>query len=185
MQTGPVGPDPSRRRSSRPLHGGEGAMMTGRNGSWGESVLSQIVIVMCASCWIGCTSPSGPSPREPASIGPQFWRYSLTEYDLAGSDVVSGPGGRWISKRHTLRPGIEVDPASVRERISRALIADSWHAGGVPTPYGLSKVWEQAPSDLNFRRPARTGEPAHWFFSQTIHVSDDARIVCIYAEVGW
>jgi hypothetical protein len=34
-------------------------------------------------------------------------------------------------------------------------------------------------------RKAKPGEPDHWFFAQTVFISEAADIVAIYCEVGW
>lgn len=51
--------------------------------------------------------------------------------------------------------------------------------------YVLSKIWETSPDDLCFCRLAKEDEPRNWIFNQVIHISQNAEILCIYAEVGW
>ncbi len=131
------------------------------------------------------TADTQPS-KEPQSIGPQFWKYDLDEYDRVDHDVMYGLGGRWISLRFRRKPDAMVDRQTLVTRISTALKGDGWSAESLPNhKYVLSRIWETGPDDLYFGRRARDDEPPHWFFNQAIHVSQDAAIVCIYAEVGW
>jgi hypothetical protein len=53
-----------------------------------------------------CTnSQQSTKSSEPSSIGPQFWKYDLREYEIAESDVLMGLGGRWISVRYARQDG--------------------------------------------------------------------------------
>jgi hypothetical protein len=123
---------------------------------------------------------------EPRSIGPQFWKYDLSEYKQVEHDVMYGLGGRWISLRYELRADGSTNRDEMVARITAALTSDGWVKGALPKGrYVLSQIWETASDDLHFSRDARDGEPEHWFFNQTIHVGKNARVICLYAEVGW
>ncbi|GEM_PF-2670180 len=72
------------------------------------------------------------------------------------------------------------------DRFRSSMKADGWQSK--PTPpqkYVLSKIFETGEDDLYFSRGPRSQEPEHWFFNMAVHVSKDARIVCVYCEVGW
>jgi hypothetical protein len=132
------------------------------------------------------SAPGQRGEPAPESIGPQFWVYDLSEYEQTEHDVLAGLGGRWISVRYTRKPGFSVTRQQLISRIAAALEADGWTREAPPShKYVLSRIWETASDDLHFRRPARDKEPEYWFFNQTIHVSEDASVVCLYAEVGW
>jgi hypothetical protein len=127
-----------------------------------------------------------PEHRTPKSIGPQFWVYDLSKYDIVDNNVVSGMGGRWISVRYQKKNGAVVSRDDVVNDISSSLEIDGWTKEELPErKYVLSQIWEKAGQDLHFTRGAKDEEPEHWFFSQTIHVSTNAEIVCLYCEVGW
>jgi hypothetical protein len=133
-------------------------------------------------------APLAPEPESPApaTIGPQFWLYGLPEYEIAEKDVVSGLGGRWISVRYRKRSHQQITPYEIELRITSALISDGWKKDALPSGrYILSKIWETSTEDIRFTRGAKPGEPDHWFFAQTVFISPDAEVVCVYCEVGW
>jgi hypothetical protein len=133
---------------------------------------------------VSIASPSPPA--EPQTIGPQFWKYDLKEYSIVTNDVVSGLGGRWISVRYQRRPEQTTTRESVVSHITTALQADGWKTERLPAgKYVLSKIWETSAEDLHFTRRAKADEPAHWFFVQTLFVSNEADTVAVYCEVGW
>lgn len=132
-------------------------------------------------------SKSDTRPASGPSIGPQFWKYDLSEYKLVDQDVVHGLGGRWISVQYQQKDGAALTRARIAERIIAALTADGWKPTPVPPPskYVQSKIWHHSDKDLGFTRQSRGNEDEHWFFSQYIYISDDAKILCLYCEVGW
>ena len=139
---------------------------------------------------LGCerrkTPPVATQPTYPKAIGPQFWRYDLSEYESVEHDVVYGLGGRWISVRYKRKAEATVTRDEMVSAIWSALQEDGWSSKPLPTvKYVLSKIWETSPSDLCFGRAARAAEPKHWFFNQVIHISQDGKTLCVYAEVGW
>ncbi len=139
-----------------------------------------LVLTLCVGLMGGCDK----NPR-PGMIGPQFWKYDLSEYKPIDQNVLSGMGGRWISMRYELKDGQTIPRDQIISRITQALEADGWNKEPLPERYVLSTIWETSPQDLCFTRRAREPEPEYWFFSQVIHVSQDGRILCIYYEVGW
>ena len=151
-----------------------------------------ISIIMLAT---GCgpksepPSASGSSRHTPVAakaIGPQFWKYDLKEYSIVTNDVVSGPGGRWISVRYQRRFGETTTREAILSRIAAALQADGWKAEPLPTGrYVLSRMWESSTEDLHFTRRSKRDEPAGWFFAQTVFVSKEADTLAVYCEVGW
>lgn len=132
------------------------------------------------------SSPASPAAA-PKTIGPQFWKYDLDkEYSLVTNDVVSGPGGRWISVRYQRHPGQTTTRQEIVSRITTALQAGGWTPKPPPSgKYVLSKIWETSAEDLHFTRQAKADEPPHWFFAQTVFVSRNAGTVAVYCEVGW
>ena len=132
------------------------------------------------------TRATSSEARAPKSIGPQFFKYDLSDYIQVDTDVVSGLGGRWISVRYQRKPEASVTRDDMVAAIQRALQEDGWSAQTLPAhKYVLSQVWEKSALDLSFGRKAREGEPKNWFFNQVIHISQDGKTLCIYAEVGW
>jgi len=108
------------------------------------------------------------------------------EYAIVTNDVVSGPGGRWISVRYQRHPEQTTTREEIVSRITTALQADGWQTAPLPSGrYVLSKMWETSAEDLHFTRRAKSDEPPHWFFSQTVFVSRDADTVTVYCEAGW
>ena len=166
------------------------------------AVVPLLGLLLCG-CGEQSAEPRGTAPEEargstggqvvrveteapfPESIGPQFWLYDLSEYDEVEHDVRYGLGGRWISIRKRQKPGCSVTRDQLVERISKPLLAAGWTRATPPRRYVLSKMWETAAGDLYFRRPALKGEPHYLFFNQAVHISEDASIVCLYAEAGW
>ncbi|MBN1818029.1 MAG: hypothetical protein JW828_11775 [Sedimentisphaerales bacterium] len=135
----------------------------------------------------GSSADGNKSQRtEPNVIGPQFWKYDLSEYERVDQDVFSGLGGRWISVRYRLKEGRAVSRDQMISRITQALETDGWKREPLPNrQYAFPTIWETSPQDLYFTRKARETEPEHWFFSQVIHVGSDGQILCAYCEVGW
>jgi hypothetical protein len=149
------------------------------------------VVVLLNACDQGpavssTSAPNPPRSKEPAAIGPQFWKYELNEYSIVDNDVVSSLGGRWISVRYQRRPEHTSTRAGIVSRIATALQADGWKAAPLPQgKYVLSKIWDTSAEDLHFTRGAKADEPDHWSFAQTVFVSKEADTVAIYCEVGW
>ena len=141
--------------------------------------------VAAAVLLLGCGSDESADESE-GSIGPQFWLYDTTGYEIVDHDVVSGFGGRWISVRYKAQePGIETREAKISE-IMNAFLSDDWKEAPLPKrEYVLSKIYETSQSDLYFTRESREGEEENWVFRTAIHVSDDAQVICQYCEVGW
>ena len=134
------------------------------------------------------TTQTKPAPewKEPNSIGPQFWVYDLSSYSIADNDVVSGISGRWISVRYRRKSSADISRQDLVANITSSLESDGWTKKPLPSgKYMLSQIWEKSGQDLQFTRGAKDHEPAHWFFSQTIHISSDASVICLYCEVGW
>ena len=124
-------------------------------------------------------------PRIP-SIGLEFAPYELPEYEVDQRDSVSGLGGRWMTLRYTLKSGRTADRNEIRNRAVEALEKTGWKKGTLPSlNYVLSKIFETASDDLCYTHPARANDPPHWFYSQAVHVSRDAKVVVCYYEVGW
>lgn len=124
--------------------------------------------------------------KEPKSIGPQFWVYDLSAYEIVDHDVVYGLGGRWISVRYRKKPDAVVKRDELVSHITDSLLADGWTTKPSPSvPYVMSTIWQKSNQDIHFTRRPKPDEPEHWFFNQTIHVSEDASVVCLYCEVGW
>ncbi len=74
----------------------------------------------------------------------------------------------------------------ILDRFRLSMTADGWALGSAPKrKYVLSKIFETGNDDLYFSRGPRGEEPKDWFFNMAIHVSQDARVVCVYCEVGW
>jgi hypothetical protein len=119
------------------------------------------------------------------SIGPQFWKYDLNGYQRVDHDVVYGLGGRWISVRYLRSKGVSTTKEAVTSQIVASLLQDGWEKAARSENFTVARIWESSPDDFCFKRNARESEGANWFFTQTIHISDDARTICIYAEVGW
>jgi hypothetical protein len=95
-------------------------------------------------------------------------------------------GGRWISERLIRLPGQNVTREDLVTRISGAMAADGWKRIKIPNPpFPGGTLWDHSREDLSFSRPARGDEPPAWVFNQTIFISPDASVVCIYSEVGW
>ena len=154
-----------------------------------DTMVKTVVTIGLLLFALGCDREAEESsqPEEPASIGPQFWKYDLSNYTRVDSDVVYGLGGRWISIRYQRNAGTTVTRDEMASEVDRALLEDGWTAKSPPAPerYVLSEIWETSPSDLCYHRDARGEEPEHWFFNQVIHISHDGKLLCIYAEVGW
>ena len=131
-------------------------------------------------------SPISPPTNTVATAGPQFWIYGLSEYSLATNSVVSGLGGRWISARFRRNAGHVTTREAMIGRITNSLRADGWKAAPITDrKYVLSPLWETAGDDFRYGRSAKPTEPPHWFFEQTVHVSEDAATLAIYCAVGW
>ncbi len=136
----------------------------------------------------GCQrrSPSPPPVSITPAIGPQFGKFALNEYAQATNTVTHGLGGRWISERLIRLPGQNVTREDLVTRISGAMDADGWKRTKIPhPPFPGGTLWDHSREDLSFSRPARGDEPPAWFFNQTIFISPDASVVCVYSEVGW
>ena len=124
--------------------------------------------------------------NEDITIGPQFWKYDVSEYEQEQQNVENGMGGRWISVRYKKKAVSDVSTSDMKKRIETALLEDGWESKSLSSYHPvMSKTWETAPEDLYFERNARNDEPSHWFFSQRIHVGEDASVLCVYCEVGW
>ena len=146
-----------------------------------------IALVLVA---LGCERRKTPAvatqPAYPKSIGPQFWKYDLSEYERVEHDVVYGLGGRWISVRYKRKAEAAVTRDEMASAIRSALQEDGWSSKPLPTyKYVLSKIWQTSPSDLCFARAARADDPENSFFTQVIHISQDGKTLCVYAEVAW
>jgi hypothetical protein len=151
-------------------------------------LMRPLVAIAIAIVVTGCgpNNRSNPTSAEPKQIGPQFWKYKLTEYSIVENDVVRGPGGRWISVRYQLLPNETMTREQIVARITSALQSDGWKNEALPAgKYVLSKQWETSSEDLRFTRRAKPGEPDHWFFAQTVSVAEDAGTIAVYCEVGW
>lgn len=151
-----------------------------------------LVIISIIALLLGCESrskqptASNPVASAPDPFWPLFYRYDLTDYSMATSDVIEGLGGRWISVRFQRHPDAWTTRMELVSRITTAMLADGWTQSPLPQrKYVLSKMWETSPEDIHFERKAKADEPSHWLFAETVFISRDANTVAVYCEVGW
>ena len=129
---------------------------------------------------------SAPIEQRSLTIGPQFWKYDMSEYERVDSNVVYGLGGRWISVRYRRKSGEAVNRHDMISRISKALTSDGWTPRSLPGyEYVLSTIWETSEDDIHYTRAPRDDEPETWSFSHIIHVSSTGDNVCLYCQVSW
>ena len=158
----------------------------------GAAVVLGVVLVKAATVAVDIWVLSRSVPDDmgsPDPMEPLFLKYDLAEYEVTERDVVRGLGGRLISLRYELKEGAGITREEMADRVVAALTAAGWdrkEGPARPKPV-LGKMWPPGGKDLHmhFARGPRDDEPDHYFFAQTIHISDDASVLCAYCEAGW
>lgn len=142
-----------------------------------------IIILSALSC---TESPKATTIADIDPITNKFYKYDLSNYALETYDILSSLGGKWISIKLKLKHPSQETRATIIKAINASLKKDGWNAQPLPKQkYVLSKIYQSQSNDLSFERKPKKTEKSHLIFNQTIHVSKNAKTICLYYELGW